>query len=63
MVIRPRWWSPTEFRLVNGTTFDGGTGRFADASGTATGYVTAVADPANPLVYSTTFTAAGTISY
>jgi hypothetical protein len=55
--------SPTEFRLVNQTTFNGGTGRFADASGTAVGYVTAVADPANPLVYYSTFTVEGTISY
>lgn len=53
----------TSFTLTNDTTFDGGTGRFVDASGSAIGTVTAVVSPSNPLVYNTTFTVVGTISY
>jgi hypothetical protein len=56
--------TPTGFTYTNAVTIDGGTGRFADASGTASSTGTAVvASPSNPLVYNQTVTTVGTISY
>jgi hypothetical protein len=55
--------SPTGFTYINAVTIDGGTGRFADASGTASSTGTAVASPTNPLLYFTSVTTVGTISY
>ena len=49
---------------VGERTFTGGTGRFAEATGSFTFTATSVAfDPSNPLVFRLTFTETGTISY
>ncbi len=44
-------------------TIIGGTGRFAGATGTMTETGTTVIDPANPLAFTGTWEATGTISY
>ena len=53
----------TSFTLTNAITFNGGTGRFQEASGSVMSVDHATISPDNPLVYTNTFTAEGTISY